>query len=330
MSKTALLENAAVEVVKSKLPATTPKREYCDFDTFVANADKLVAFICRVSKDEENLSEIEFEWVEWDEEHRSLDLKEARQQIEQANRKVQIAGYTLREFPQAHKLMAACKRDEKWYDRKELYEITGKGKRQKQTLSRRVVSEQIALLLASFQNARPGTPKVFGRMLTEEVYAANPNACVLESACRSVRRNQDFAPSIAELLKAINKESSAWCHRWEVLDETNAPLDESRQDFEKYIAEVGARIAAAEAKLAEREAKERAREERWRLYREAYDRIPEDERRAFERGQHSRGRPQHMQDSMPKGEREAAAYRAGFAGKEIPGLELKTNGHLRR
>src|SRR5215831_8363736 len=67
-------------------------------------------------------------------------------------------------------------------------------------------------------NARPGTPKVFGRMLTEEVYANSPNACVLESACRQVRRTKDFPPSIAEVLKAIDKEGDAWCERWEWLD----------------------------------------------------------------------------------------------------------------
>src|SRR5262249_30879353 len=194
--------------------------------------------------------------------------------VELAKRKVEIARYTLREFPSARKREAECKRDVKWYDRKELYDIKGKGKRQTWTLSRRVVSEQIALLLASFQNSRPGTPKVFGRTLTEEVYAYNPNACVLESACRHVRREHDF-----EVLKAIKKESSAWCDRWETLD---CNVDEFRQSLEKYIAEAEAKIAEAEPKLAAREAKARAEEEQHRLYREAYDRIPFDEQRAFE------------------------------------------------
>jgi hypothetical protein len=273
MSKTVSLKNStALEVVKSaeKLPAPQAKREYADFDIFVENVDKLTALIERASEDQEHLSDIEFEWVEKSEDH-AVDLKAARAKVELVKRKVQLARYTLREFPSARKREAACKRDEKWYDRKELYDIKGKGKREKWTLSRRVVSEQIGMLLGSFQNARPGTPKVFARMLTEEVYAYNPNACVLESACRYVRREQDFPPSIAELLKAIKKETSAWSDRWDTLQYGIGTL---QQDLERDVAEAEAKIAEAEPKLAAREAKERAEEERRRLYREAYDPNP--------------------------------------------------------
>jgi len=328
MSKTVPLKNSTAAVKSAeRLPAPPTQREYGDFDAFVENADKLTAFFNRVSEDEDHLGEIEFEWVEWHE-GRSLDLKSAKAQIERAKTKVQFARYTLRDMPFARKRLAEYKRDERWYNRDELYEITGKGKRKKWKLSRRVVSEQIALLLGSFQNARPGTPKVFGRMLTEEVYAARPSAIVLESACRHVRRMQDFSPSIAEVLKAIKNESSAWCDRW--CDEYNP--DKSRQDLEKAIAEAEAKIAPAEAKLAEREAKARAEEERHRLYREAYARIPANERRAYEDGQRDRSYNQNgyrngPQRSMPQEYLAvvplAQAYRAGVAGEEIPGLELK-------
>jgi hypothetical protein len=332
MSKTVSLKNStAVEVVKSseKLPAPQAKREYADFDAFVANVDKLTAVIERAFKDQEHLSDIEFEWAEWPE-HQWFDLKQARARVETAKTKVQLARYTVREFPSARKREAKCKREVKWYDRKELYDIKGKGKREKWTLSRRVVSEQIALLLASFQNSRPGTPKVFGRMLTEEVYAYNPNACVLENACRHVRREHDFPPSIAEVLKAIKKESSAWSNRWDTLEYGLGTL---QQELEEYIAETEAKIAPAEAKLAAREAKERAEEERRRLYREAYDRIPFDEQRAYEAGRRMRGDAYRYKDRpmppMPQfyegKEREIRAYQAGLAGEQIPGLELKAN-----
>jgi hypothetical protein len=323
MTKTVPLKNA-VETVKSQLPATPPKREYADFDAFVVNADKLVAFFDAVWKDEERLGDIGFEWVEWPD-HRPINLEEAKAAIQLAKTRVRSARYWLPQFQQARKRLAEFKRDEKWYDRKELYEVKGKGKRQKWTLSRRVVSEQIALLLASFQNSRPGTPKVFGRMLTEEVYAKNPNACTLESACRHVRREHDFPPSIAELLKAIKKESAAWGDRWETLD---CDIDRIQQRLEKSIAKAEAKIAPAEAKLAEREAKARAWEEKCRLYREAYARIPEDERRAFEDGERARrfspaNRPSMPVEYLNEGrERELHAYRAGLAGERIPGLVI--------
>ena len=50
------------------------------------------------------------------------------------------------------------------------------------------------------------TPEAFGRMVIEEVYVRKPDACVLESACRRIRREKDFTPSIAEVLKAIDSE----------------------------------------------------------------------------------------------------------------------------
>jgi hypothetical protein len=320
----------AVQVVKSELPATLPKREYGDFDRFVANVDKISAFLGRVFKDEEQLDGIKFEWLQWDDD-RVFDLKEAKAQIERAKNKVRIAQYSLREFPSARKCFAECKRDEKWYYRKELYEIKGKGKRKR--LSRRVVSEQIALLLGSFQNARPGTPKVFGRMLTEEVYAANPSACVLESACRQVRRERDFPPSIAEVLKAIKEETSAWCDRSETLE---LSIEQCQHSLEKYIAEAEVKIAEAEPKLAEREAREKAVEEKRKAYRESYERIPKEQRWAYEHGQRDRsynqngyrqGPQRFAKEYMDEGrEAEAAAYFAGCDGKQIPGLELKTDG----
>jgi hypothetical protein len=328
MSKTVPLKNSTAAVKSAeRLPAPPTQREYGDFDAFVENADKLTTFFNRSYEDESNLNGIKFEWLEWPE-GRPLDLKNAKAGIVRPKTKVQLARYTLRDFPQARKRLAEYKRDEKWYDRKELYEIKGKGKREKWTLSRRVVSEQIALLLASFQNSRPGTPKVFARMLTEEVYANNPNAIVLESACRRVRREKDFPPSIAEVLKAIKEEDSAWCDRW--CDEYDP--DKYRQDLEQAIAKAEAKIALAEAKLAEREAKEQAAEAKCKAYREAYDRIPVNERRAFEDGQRHRrfremDRPEIPEEYCDESHlREFHAYHAGLAGEEIPGLELKTNG----
>jgi hypothetical protein len=323
-SKTVPLNNSTA-VVKSaeKLPAPTPQRQYGDFDALAANLDQLDSLYQRISHYEDRLCAVNFEWVKYEDYH-VLDLDKAKQHIQSAKSCVEIAQGPLlkKEFEWARKLMAACKRDVKWYNRKELYEI--KGKRQKWTLSRRVVSEQIALLLGSFQNARPGTPRVFGRMLTEEVYAARPSAIVLESACRRVRREKDFPPSIAEVLKAIKNETSAWCDRWETLEWN---IDRTRQSLEKLVAEAQAKIAEAEAKLAEHEAKAKAAEERRRLYREAYERIPENERRAFEDGQEDRRRqPQYRQGPPFYEGKVCEAYHAGLAGEEIPGLELKTNG----
>src|SRR5262249_49290404 len=170
MTKTALLKSStAVDVVRStaaKLPVAKPQREYGDFDAFVDNADKLVAFFKRADEHTARLDSLEFKWLELPE-HRALEPEKAKQDIARANQHVQFARQALAQFPHVRKRFAEFKRDVKWYDRKELYERKGK----EPWISRRVVSEQVAMLLASFQNSRPGTPKVFGRMMIEEVYA---------------------------------------------------------------------------------------------------------------------------------------------------------------
>jgi len=86
---------------------------------------------------------------------------------------------------------------------------------------------------------------------------------VLESACRRVRREKDFPPSIAEVLKAIESESTAWCDRWEML---NCDAEAERCGLQKAIGEAESVIAKAEAKLAEREAEEKAAEEKRKAY----------------------------------------------------------------
>jgi hypothetical protein len=342
MTKTALLKNStAIEVVQSaKLPAAKPKREYADFDRFVANADKLVAFFERADQQYNRLAAVEFKWLEKDE-RCVFDLERAKQEIAVAKYSVESARGILLNFPQMQKRLAEYKRDVKWYDRKDLYEIKGKGKREQWTLSRRVVSEQMALLLASFQNSRPGTPKAFGRMIIEEVYANNPNACTLESACRRVRRTHDFPPSIAEMLKAIDKEGDAWCSRWEYLDSDDNAAESSdvffRRHLEETITEAESTIAKAQAKLDEREAKEKAAEAKRQAYREAYERMPSEQRRAYENGKRDRSynqnsycRGEHRtmpQEYLDEGrEAEVFAYVAGKSGQQIPGLEIKLNG----
>jgi hypothetical protein len=87
----------------------------------------------------------------------------------------------------------------------------------------------------------------------------------------------------------------------------------------------------ARAKLAEFEAVEAKRN----AYCEAYERIPEEERRAYERGRRLRSDAWRYKDEpMPPTpweyareghEPELAAYVAGVRGEPIPGLEVKNS-----
>jgi hypothetical protein len=336
MSKTAQLKNSAVQVLKSsaKLPAVKRQREYGDFDDFVANADKLVAFFKQVDQDADRLNDIKFEWLD---RPYSFDPEQAKREITRANILVRLACNALTKFPPMRKRLASFKFDERWFNRKELYERKGEGWR----LSRRVVSEQLAILASSFlykANVSEDEAKAFARMLIEEVCAAKPNACVLESACRFLRRDENnergFAPSIAKVLKTIKQESSAWVERWEWLDSDDGDIGSDvffQRHLEKAIVEAESMIAKAQTKLAEHEVKQQAAAAKRQAYREAYERIPVQERRAYELGQRSRFpgkyRPPMPVEYMEDGhEREAAAYVAGKHGQPIPGMEIKNNG----
>jgi hypothetical protein len=331
MSKT-VAHSTAIQVVKSaeKRPAQPEKREYGEFDKFVENVDTLSDVSDRISHYEDRVCGVKFEWVN-KAEHVYLDLDEAKKQILAAKSSVQLARRALTsEFAWAQKLMKRCKRDEKWYDRMELYDKKGKGKRTKEILSRRVVSEQMALLVSCIPNTKPGSPEVFGRMLTEEIYARSPNACVLESACRDMRRTKKFL-TIAEMYEALDKAQEQWSSRWDVL---TWDIDETREQLEKFVAMTEAEIVEAEAKLAEREAKKKAEEWKRRLRREAYHRLPASQREAFELGQRHRGFDQRYRPEIPEeyGDEdhipEFHAYHAGLHGDEIPGLELSTESTL--
>ena len=111
MTKTALLKNStAVDVVQSpKLPATKPKREYADFDAFVANADNLVYFVASVYQAIERLVfDDRFEWIEWPD-HHSVDLDRAKQDIASAKYAVDAAHGALARLPWARKHLAEFK-----------------------------------------------------------------------------------------------------------------------------------------------------------------------------------------------------------------------------
>jgi len=105
-------------------------------------------------------------------------------------------------------------------------------------------------------------------MTVKEVYANDPNAVVLESACRRLRRTEEFV-SVAAILKAIETENTAWAGRWEMLEGNIADYWQAK--LGKTIGKAGSMIAKAKTKLVDLEAAEAKRQAR----REAYARIPE-------------------------------------------------------
>jgi hypothetical protein len=75
------------------------------------------------------------------------------------------------------------------------------------------VAERIALLVGSFPNAAPPSPKVYARMMIEHVIAENPTITILESACREIERALKFPPTIAEVIQTLRARTKLFSER---------------------------------------------------------------------------------------------------------------------
>jgi hypothetical protein len=110
------------------------------------------------------------------------------------------------------------------------------------------VSMQLASLLGSFPTVNIPDPKLFTRMLLDEVMAEEVNPIVLQAACQKIRRTQKFVPSISEILGAIAEQRKLWSDRVESADK----IADLVEQLERERIELEA-LAAAE-KVREEEA----------------------------------------------------------------------------
>jgi hypothetical protein len=138
--KSAALKNTGIAVIKSEVPSVKPKRQYGEFDRFVAIGDWLVAAFKGVSAACERLVDDDFKITIY---------------------AVEEAQDYLTRLPKLKAAMNEFKQGEEWFNREELYE---NGNTERWTLSRRVIAETIGLLLASFPNSNPGSAKVVAKM----------------------------------------------------------------------------------------------------------------------------------------------------------------------
>jgi len=82
-------------------------------------------------------------------------------------------------------------------------------------IKRRVVSDQVGLLIGSFPNGTPNSPAVYMKLLVEEIIVANPRVIPLEATCREIRRTKTFLPAIAEVLSILRRQVEWWSNAWE-------------------------------------------------------------------------------------------------------------------
>lgn len=196
---------ANVPAIRSAVVKPAPPA-YAEFDRFAELADKLAEAHRQIDKVLEAL-------VLCDEAPNDL-----ARDIERAERH-------LKDRPKLEKLLARFKAAEKFYDRDELYEQRYVDDDHPQMIGEKFVSDQLTLLVGAFPNSVPHSPEVFTKMLFEEVKAYNPHAIILESACRVLRREKNFVPTVAEMLKALKEEDARWCDRWAATDDDSNVLD---------------------------------------------------------------------------------------------------------
>lgn len=238
--KAVALKANIMPVVKSaKLPAVQ-QREYQEFDEYVRAADSLR------SGYDELFAALEALQAEID-----AAPKVPFDQIgggSMMRHKMQLALRRLQKCDDCKSLLLLYSKFDagrRWYEREELYEEMKEprcdllGGYHSDVLTRRVVSEQVAMLIGSFPNANPHSSEVYVPMLIEEIIAANPRASALESTCREIRRTKTFLPAIAEVLKVLREQAERLKHLWLMKDDL---------DMQE---EVTASIATAKAKLEE-------------------------------------------------------------------------------
>jgi hypothetical protein len=116
------------------------------------------------------------------------------------------------------------------------------------------IAMMVAKLVGSFPTSNIPDPKVFVRVLIEDVMAYNPSFVVLDDACRKLRTEQKFMPSIAEVVAEIERQDRTWFKRSFAL----VGIESRYEELVKLIAKSEVAVAEVEE-----------RRERQRKYQEA-------------------------------------------------------------
>jgi hypothetical protein len=63
------------------------------------------------------------------------------------------------------------------------------------------IAEELAVLIGAFPNAGKNDLAIFGRALADDVGSLQPSRITLQTACRQLRRSQEFVPTIAAVME---------------------------------------------------------------------------------------------------------------------------------
>jgi hypothetical protein len=209
----------------TSLPALAPAPDYADFDDFLARAKSIGRAWDKLNDVNQALEDALEEYEEhnvWE------DLQEGLNAVD----RVHIRDDIKAEFIRWEAARAQI------FDPESLYDKVMRDGRERWRLKRRVVDEQVALLIGSFPTGQPHNPAIYTGMLTTEILATHPSAISLEATCRTIRRSKSFLPSIKEVLEVLAQSEGEW-----------PVMPEEADDFDWVVGEIKQKIADIRTKL---------------------------------------------------------------------------------
>jgi hypothetical protein len=90
-------------------------------------------------------------------------------------------------------------------------------------IKRKIVAEKVSDMLGAFPNLGPHDPQRYIPRIVNEIIAALPSACVLESTTRRIVREKTFPPTVAEVLNILREEKELWQDRNSMIDNEEYP-----------------------------------------------------------------------------------------------------------
>jgi hypothetical protein len=217
--------NIAVVNNNDTVPAPAPAPDYADFDDFRARA-RFIGRDWKVLNDTNEALELALEKYEqhnvWEDLQKGLD----------AVARCGVGANIKAEFIRWEAARTQI------FDPDSLYDTIMRDGHERTRLKRRVVEDQVALLIGSFPNGQPHTPAIYSAMLITEILATDPSAIDLEAACRTIRRTKSFLPSIKEALEVLAQMEEEW-----------PVMPDEADDFDWAVGEIKEKIADIRTKL---------------------------------------------------------------------------------
>jgi hypothetical protein len=214
-------------------------------------------------------------------------LADSFDEIVSVQEDIVAAGKKLAQSPSDPALLERAKEEANYYDRRFRTQIaSGELAKLKKECSPKgwwddddevqqpEIAMMVAKLVGSFPTSNIPDPKVFVRVLIEDVMACNPSFVVFDSACKKLRTELKFMPSVAEVVAEIERQDRMWDKRFFAL----SGIEYRYGDLVKLIAESEVAVAAAE----ERRERERAAAEERAWQRAAAEEERERQRAAAE------------------------------------------------